>query len=206
MSNDVPKLTRRERYARETKDAIISAARQLFAERGYFATTIEDIAAAADVAPATVYSSVGGKQGVLSELLQQWGQDPAIQTTLNAIRASVDPLEIIETLATAACAMREDWDDAVWIFQTTTPHDSELAERFAPFNAFYRQCIADIAERLADMGALRDGADTAYATDVLWLYFGYGSIATLRHENAWPYDRIRDWLAAQAARELLTKA
>ena len=33
-----PKRTRRQDYAEATRQAIIDAARQLFAERGYFAT------------------------------------------------------------------------------------------------------------------------------------------------------------------------
>ncbi|HEY4830255.1 MAG TPA: helix-turn-helix domain-containing protein, partial [Solirubrobacteraceae bacterium] len=88
MSEDAPRLTRRERYALVTKQAIIDAARKLFAERGYFATTVDDIAAEADVAPATVYSSAGGKQGLLAEILELWGLDPQIQATLDVVSSS----------------------------------------------------------------------------------------------------------------------
>lgn len=61
-----------------------------------------------------------------------------------------------------------------------------------------------LAQRLGDLRALRKGIDATYATDVLWLYFGYGSLYTLHDENGWSYDQARDWLAAQAARELLS--
>jgi AcrR family transcriptional regulator len=205
MPEGLGKLNRRERYALETKGAIVSAARQLFAERGYFATTVEDIAAQADVAPATVYSSTGGKQGLLTEILRLWREDPQIQATLDRIEASTEPREIIDTLASAARQMRERWDDVVKIFLTTAPHDSGVAEQLAPFNQFYRHCIDVIAHRLADVGALRDGADATYATDVLWLYFGYGSLYTLHHENGWSYDQAEHWLATQASRELLAQ-
>ncbi len=203
VSDDAPKRTLRERYALTTKAAIVQAARNLFAERGYFATTVEDIAAEAQVAPATVYSSTGGKQGVLAAILELWRTDPQIQATLDGVAARSEPREIIETLASAAREMRERWDDAVRIFLTTAPHDSGVAEQFEPFTRFYRQCIAEIAQRLSDLGGLRQGIDAAYANDVLWLYFGYGSFYTLRHENGWTYERAEHWLAAQAARELL---
>ncbi len=42
-----------------------------------------------------------------------------------------------------------------------------------------------------------------YATDVLWLYFGYGSLYTLHHEDGMAYERAELWLATPAARELL---
>ena len=50
---EIPKRTRRQDYAEATRQAIIGAARKLFAERGYFATKVADIAAEARVAPAT---------------------------------------------------------------------------------------------------------------------------------------------------------
>ena len=203
MPDDPKKLGRRERYALETKLAIVDAGRKLFAERGYFATTVEEIAAEAEVAPATVYSSTGGKQGVLGQILEQWSADPQIQGTLDNAASSADGREIIEILARAARQMRERWDDAVRIFLTTAPHDAAVAEQFAPFSQYYRTCIAEIAQRLADRGALRKEIDAAYATDILWLYFGYGSLYTLHHENGWPYERAELWLATQAARELL---
>lgn len=203
MAEDLRKLTRRERYALETKTAIAAAARKLFAEHGYFATTVEDIASEADVAPATVYSSGGGKQGLLAGILEAWRCDPVVATTMDSVAASTSPREIITVLSAAACQMREDWGDAARIFLTTAPHDSTVADHFATFNAFHRQCFADVAERLAGLGALRDGIDSGYATDILWLYFGYGSIMVLHDDNGWSYGRIRDWLADQAARELL---
>lgn len=205
MDQGLRKLTRRERYALETKEAIVAAARKLFAEQGYFATTVEEIASQADVAPATVYSSTGGKHGLLAAILDAWGSDTVVRTTLDMVAASTDPYEIISVLSAAACQMREEWGDAAWIFLTTAPHDGAVADQFAAFNVFHRQCFADAAQRLADLGALREGANPGYATDILWLYFGYGAIMILHDDNGWSYERIRDWLADQAARELLAK-
>lgn len=182
----------------------VDAARKLFSQRGYSATTVEDIAAEAQVAPATIYFSAGGKQGVLAEILALWSSDPQIQATLDGVSASTDPYEIIAALARAARQMRERWDDAVTIFRTTAPHDSAVAEQFAASSTrFYRPRIADIARRLAELHGLRDGLDTTYATDVLWLDFGYRSLDTLHHENGWSYDRAEHWLASQATRDLL---
>jgi AcrR family transcriptional regulator len=41
-----------------TRQAIVGAARRPFSERGYFATKVDNIAALARVAPATVYNAV----------------------------------------------------------------------------------------------------------------------------------------------------
>src|SRR5271170_5233371 len=106
---ETPKRTRRQDYAEATRQAIIDAARRLFAEHGYFATKVDDIAADARVAPATVYAVAGGKSGLLDEMIRIWCTDPAVEATLNHVAASDDPREIILALASASRRMREQF-------------------------------------------------------------------------------------------------
>ena len=56
----------RTRLARR---AVIDAARTLFLERGYAATTVEAVSARADVPPATLYRLFASKLGMLKALL-----------------------------------------------------------------------------------------------------------------------------------------
>jgi AcrR family transcriptional regulator len=203
MDEPPQKLTRREQYALTTKRAIVDAARSLFAERGYFATTVDDIAAEAEVAPATVYSSTGGKQGLLSEMIRLWQSDPLIKSTMDELQASSDPNVIIEQLSSATRQIREAWADVIAILLTTAPHDAGVATQLNIPTENYRAAIGEIAQRLAKLGALRDGVDVTQASDILWFYFGYSALSTLRDEIGWTYERAELWLANQAKRDLL---
>ncbi len=62
---------RRERKKRELRARIYESARQLFLEHGFEATTVAQIAEAADVAQGTFFNHFPSKQAVLSELTNE---------------------------------------------------------------------------------------------------------------------------------------
>jgi AcrR family transcriptional regulator len=206
MSDVLRKPTRREEYAEATRQAIIDAARKLFAARGYFATKVDDIAAEARVAPATVYAVTGGKRGLLDELTRIWTTDPIVAATISHIGVADDPAMIIRELASASRQMREQFADVIRLLLTTAPHDRDVAEQLASATEVYRAALVPVAERLDQLHALRPGIGTDDCVDLLWFYFGYGSYFTLHDDNGWSYERAEQWLAEQARRELLTSA
>ena len=59
-------LGRRERKKLEVRARIYAAARELFATQGFDATTVDEIAHTADVAPATFFNHFHSKQALLS--------------------------------------------------------------------------------------------------------------------------------------------
>jgi AcrR family transcriptional regulator len=59
----------RAEQAERTRARIVAAARALFLERGFAGTTIASVAAAAEVAPETVYATFGGKAGLLEAVV-----------------------------------------------------------------------------------------------------------------------------------------
>lgn len=63
---------RREASKQATRAALVSAAKSLFAERGFEAATVRDIAAAAGVTERTFYRYFDGKEGLVGGEFQAW--------------------------------------------------------------------------------------------------------------------------------------
>jgi len=68
MPDTAPKLTMRDRHRILTREHILAASLEVFAERGYVAVTVEDIARRAGIGRATFYLHFDSKAAVLREL------------------------------------------------------------------------------------------------------------------------------------------
>jgi AcrR family transcriptional regulator len=73
---------RREANKQATRAELRAAAKRLFAERGYEATTVRDIARAANVTERTFYRYFDGKEGLMADEYLSW-----LATLQGAIRA-----------------------------------------------------------------------------------------------------------------------
>ncbi|MFI0242488.1 TetR/AcrR family transcriptional regulator [Streptomyces sp. NPDC016845] len=198
-----PENSRRAEYAALTRQAIIDAARKLFSTNGFFATRVEDIAAEARVAPATVYAVGGGKHGLLHTLIQQWVSAPVISSTYEQVALLTDPEAILRATASGTRRVRAEWGDVMRMVLATAPHDTRAAQTLAEATDVYRNGFVRTAQRLADIGGLRPGTDLDLAADVLWFYFGYSSYFTCVDENGWSLERAEKWLLGQARAALL---
>ena len=88
----------RERKKQRTREQIVEAAYTLFAERGFQATTVADIAAAADIAPRTFFSYFPSKEavvfhdfdGLFVSLEEAIHSRPEGETAIDALRRWLD--------------------------------------------------------------------------------------------------------------------
>jgi len=192
-------VSRRAEYAEATRRAIIAAARELFVERGYTATKVDQVAALARVSPATVYAVAGGKQGLLHTLVDDWTQAPEVDEAYRAIEASYTADGVLDIVASTCRRMRSDWGDVMKIVLATAPLDETAAATLRTATDRYRAGTLLAARRLADLGALKPGLRVDDANDMLWFYFGYSGFFTLMEDNAWSADRAEEWLREMAA-------
>jgi AcrR family transcriptional regulator len=190
--------SRRQAQARETKRAVLDAARELFVERGYGRTTIADIARTAGVSVETVYSTFGNKATLLH---RAW--DVTIGGDDEEITYHERP-EILALRAEPDLARRLAMQAALF---------TQTARRIVPFLLAVQGAAASepvAAEMLAEMGRQRlEGlsvmAREAAATgqlavseqecrDIIWASTDGVLWQRLVKERGWSDERFQNWL------------
>ncbi|MGW0877103.1 TetR family transcriptional regulator [Streptomyces sp. NPDC002755] len=189
---------RREVGAAETRAAILAAAQELFLSRGYSCVTVAQVAAAAQVAVQTVYSSTGGKADILRELLTPAIEDPSVQRTMRAIHETDDPLEIINATARGTREGHEGHWQTLTALVPMCHAEPTAAAVLAAGIAEYTQVLTAIVERLRDLRAVRPGMSTQTAVDLLWFYLGQDAWFSLVGHRHWSFDDAERYLAEAA--------
>lgn len=171
----------RERKKQQTRQAIHRAAMRLFAERGFEATTIADIAAAADIAPRTFFSYFASKEEAVFEKFEPAFADfdramterPPGTTALEALRAWLMTAAKhftgdVEHAKLEARLRRESPAVAACDLQHMRRFESRLAEAVGedfdePADALRPRLVA--AAAVAALQASSDAADVVLESD-----------------------------------------
>ena len=192
---------RRQEAAAQTQQAILDAATKLFLERGYAATTIADIATAARVAPATVYTSVGGKPKVLEAISQPPADDPELARLIAEMEATTDPHKAIRRAAKATRYSAETNADVFAVIMLNGPFDPVVAKAATEMEAGFRKGAHRLIAHLHKLGALRGGV--ANEVDTVVYFLGHASWRQVVGDLGWTYDRAQTWLAGRLTQALL---
>lgn len=104
MAEEQP-ASRQERRKAQTRARIVAAADQLFQERGYVDTSIEEIATAADVAVRTIYLHFESKAAIMLCYFDEW---------TDAFIAAVQERPVDEPVRVSIEAALQTMSDAGW--------------------------------------------------------------------------------------------
>jgi AcrR family transcriptional regulator len=104
---------------RERREQLLRVARALFAERGYDGTSIEEIAARANVSKPVVYEHFGGKEGIYAVLVDR--EMSALLGRLTRALAEGRPREMLEQAALVLLTYFEEETDGFRILSRDSP-------------------------------------------------------------------------------------
>lgn len=191
----------REKHAEDTRRKIVEAAGDLFAARGYAATSVADVAAAAGVAVNTIYTSIGGKPGLITALVQDGAHDDVAVAAERRIGECADPVQIIRITAEATGQVRRRRGQVLAILLDSRTADPHVAAAAELATRAVRDRLGVIAARLVAVGGLRPGLTRKQVEQILWFYFGFEAWRTARGFG-WSWSHATDWLAEQATHAL----
>ena len=104
---------------KQRREQLLEVGRKLFADKGYEGTSVEEIAARAQVSKPVVYEHFGGKEGMYAVIV-----DREVQQLLGRITEALvgtTPRELLEQAATAFLAYIESEPDGFTILVRDSP-------------------------------------------------------------------------------------
>ena len=191
----------RERQAEATKSQIASAARALFAEHGYAATTIAAISAAADIPVQTVYSSLGSKAKILERITQSWMEEAQTVSLAQASLQETDPRQQLLLLAELNRRQLEVGSDVVAIYQEAARADPGMARTLQRVLAAREREIRKLLRTTARHH--RPGLTLDRALDITLALTLVEVYRTLVIGRGWSARRYEAWLGDSLIAQLL---
>jgi len=195
----------RAAQAEATRQRILEAGLGLFAERGYPATSVTQIAAAAGVSPETIYASVGSKRGIIDALLAQIDTEGVEDRAAALVgERGGTPEATLGVVAELSATFWSRHGTLVGVLRNGLG-DPEIGEAWMARQAARRGLLHRLISRWP-AGALRDGIDLERAADIAWALTSdelYGLFVDLR---GWSFDAFVAWEREALIRELLPAA
>ena len=202
--------TRRQAQADETRRQILTAAHNLFTERGYAGATIEVIAAEAGVASETIYAIFKNKGKILISLVN----------FLSASRVE-ERVPLLERAGPRAVAQERDQRRQLQLFAQVVANnlegnasiseiilvaaktDQDIEKIMQQFIKQRRQHMAVAVHQIAANGPFRENIDEAYATDTVWTLASPEVFLLLTRDLGWSKVKYEQWLAETLIKVLL---
>lgn len=185
--------TLRKERAANTRRLISDSGRQLFFQKGYVATTLQEIAEAAGVAVQTVYAVFGSKAGILRVLRDlAISQPEADAMFVRALRATT----LDESLNYFAQSIRLRWEkagDIVQILQDAGMADPAIREEIEVALRARRNGINQYVLSLQKNFAL--AIDVDQTTAILLALTLPEVHAEFVNSHGWTEDEYEKWLS-----------
>ena len=206
---DAPSTPAKRRYdatgrraaAQATRRRVLTAARELILARGYAATTMAAVAAAAGVSVETIYLAVGPKAALVRELVELALSDaerplpPLEREGVRAITAEPDPRRKVRLFARLVRQLQERLAPLWAVVEAAAPGDADLAALVAELYARHVGSMRLFVDHLAAAGCLRAGLAPTLAADLLWAMNSPAFYRLLAVERRWSGDTVERFLA-----------
>jgi AcrR family transcriptional regulator len=200
--------SRRQAEARARQGRVVDAARELFLQRGYGATTIGDIAEAADVSVQSVYAAFESKAGILSRAVEtviSGGEaaPPVLeQPAGRAILAEPDLAKRLQSIVHLARLSHERAAALIQLVENARASDPALGALASKIDASLHQDASAFVAALPTKTLRRD-ITRQEAVDLLYMLVAARNWNALMEHCGWTPEQYERWMSDTIARLLL---
>lgn len=201
--------TKRAASAAETRARIRAAAAELFAQQGYVATKMKEVAAHAGVGERTLYDAFPTKAALFGHTLgvaTVGDEEPVAvpdRPEMRAVREEADPRAAISDTVAYLTDLLERAGDLIMVSVEAAGADPDMrAAADAGSQATYEVYLA-LTTALHQRGALRPDLDAASAADIFYALGSPHMHQLLRRHRRWSAESYRAWLERVLIGELL---
>ena len=159
--------TARARQADQRRSELIEAALRLFAERGFRATTIADIASATGTAHGLVYHYFGSKDELLAAVLGRYSVHPRLQALLE-LSPDRPASEVLSEIAIGLSAMLRDRPELLRLVVAEAPTNPIVATALAKVTGEGLEVLTEYLRARIEAGELRVHDPTVPARALFW--------------------------------------
>lgn len=203
MSSPLRRPSRREQQAEDTRRLVVSAARKLFAAKGYGATSIAEIADEAGVAVPTIYASVGPKPRLVALLNDLIDEESDVRALAAAIAAATAPSDILGLAVRLTRQLNERCGDILAVLLSAASSEPDVAAVVEDGLRRHREGTRRCAGRIAEVGGLKHGVTVESAAASIALMTAPASYLLLTKGYGWTFDRCESWIASSLTQLLL---
>ena len=193
---------------RAARQAVVAAARTLFLERGYAASTVEAVSNLAGVPPATVYRLFASKIGILKALLDVSiaGDDQPVavedRPAVVSLFAEPDPVRLLSGFAGVTTAINQRTNDIYRVLVSAAGSDPAAAGLLDNLQQQRDSGQRQIVNALARSGSLRDGLEQREAMDLVHAIMSPEVYSLLVVDRGWTPEKYQRWLATTLVQQL----
>ncbi|MGZ4673726.1 MAG: TetR/AcrR family transcriptional regulator [Ilumatobacteraceae bacterium] len=201
--------TGRRQQARRTRLAVLEAARRLFLDAGYAATTIAAVAEAAGVSVETIYKAFDNKPGLVKALFDVavvGDDEPVPMMQREFVRrnmAEPDPRKKLADYGEHVGEISPRTCPILLVVRDAAAADSGAAGVWAKLQSERLTGMTMFAQHLAAGGHLRADISIEEARDVLWTHNSVELWDLLANQRGWATERFGRWVGQQLIAALL---
>jgi AcrR family transcriptional regulator len=203
--------SRRLAQTRATRTRVIAAARQLFLERGYPATTMEAIGQASDTPMATLYRLFGSKPNVLQQVMNVAfvGDDEPVALHERPLAADAaaqkDPVAMLRGYAALTRDVASRSAPLHQVLRTAAAVDADAEELLETNRRERAGGQARVVAGLRRLNVLRPDLDDAQAVDIVYALMSPELYRVLTVDRGWDDGQYERWLGDTLCAALLAE-